>query len=148
MTNNIATTNSIPYLDKVLEWNDQLLGLPALPLVVVGCIAFGYLLKAWPQFDNRKIPSWVVMAGIVLYFGITIRSILDEVRDAKTVAENAVFMIGWSFRTAVLGLIAGFVAIAVHRVFLKKIEEKYGWFSGNTAFFKKPVEEKKEETKP
>lgn len=64
-------TNSIPYMEHVLKLNDTLLGLPALPLVLIGCIACGYFLKAIPVFPNRWIPAANFAVGIVLNLTIT-----------------------------------------------------------------------------
>ncbi len=138
-TNEIALSGVGKYLQIALEWNEHLLGLPAVPLVIVGCIAFGYLLRAWPHFDNARIPSWVVLFGVFFYFGLTIKSCLDDIRAAKTIAETVIFFVSWGFRTVVLGLVAGVLAIAVHRVVLRRFEEKYGWFAG--------IQQQKEESK-
>ncbi len=139
MTNEVALSGAEKYLQIALEWNQHLLGLPAVPLIIVGCICFGYLLKAWPHFDNARIPSWVVLFGVLFYIGLTTKSCLDDVKEAKTKLELLIFLVSWGFRSTVLGLVAGVLAIAAHRVVLRRFEEKYGWFAA--------IQQQKEESK-
>lgn len=115
-------TNSIPYLEDALKLNDALLGLPALPLVLLGCIACGYLFKSIPVYPNRWIPAGVFA------FGILANLWLGGFKDAG--------------RGVILGLLAGGAAIIVHRKFLKSvIDEKYFTSTGDTEITKKPTDE-------
>lgn len=102
-------TNSTAYLQQVLQINDQLLGLPALPLVFVGCLAVGYMSKAIPFLDNRWIPAVVLGFAVLAYLGMT------PLSDAPSV-----------FRAVVLGVIAGAAAWLVHNKFLSRWEKPAG----------------------
>lgn len=96
-------TNSIPQLDQLLKINDQLLGLPALPLVFIGCIAAGLLLKAVPVYPNNWIPSGVFATGIL--FNLLVTPLTDVAN---------------SVRALILGLIAGGGAWIAHRKVISK----------------------------
>lgn len=102
-------TNSTPYLEQVLRLNEQLLGLPALPLVFVGCLAVGYMSKAIPFFDNRWIPAVVLGFAVLAYLGMT------PLADIQSVC-----------RALVLGVIAGAAAWLVHNKFLSRWEKPSG----------------------
>lgn len=102
-------TNTIPYLDQALKINDALLGLPALPLVFLGCLACGYMLKTLPFYKNRWIP-----AGNFV-FGIVANLMLSGTRTS--------FEIGQAF---ILGIVAATAAWIAHRRWLSSwIDEKY-----------------------
>lgn len=106
---------SIPYLNEVLAWNDQLGGLPALPLIFVGCLGLGYLLKAIAAFDNRYIPRWVISFAVIANLAI-----------APKAADMSLRV--WSGRTIVLGIITAAFAWMMHHFLLKRLEKKFGWF--------------------
>jgi hypothetical protein len=96
-------TNSVIYLDKLLEYNNALLGLPVLPLVFVACLVFGYALKAIPIYRNAWIPFGVFTFGILAN---TVITPLQNFRDFS--------------RAFLLGMIAGGCAWFAHRKFLRK----------------------------
>lgn len=110
-------TNSIPYLKTILEWNAALMNLPLGALVVVACIAVGYLLKIWPGFENRWIPPAVVCAG-VFFFTMTAERTADPVRV-------------WLFKNIIFGLVCGALAWLIHNKVLKQLEARFGWFADN-----------------
>lgn len=116
-------TNSIPYLDQVLRFNEQLLGLPALPLVFAGCLAFGYALKAMPFVSNRFIPLWVILGGILGNITLAL----------GTMTGSGLAIAAAIGRQAILGLIVAAAAWLVHNKFLKKYET-----TGNTETFANP----------
>jgi hypothetical protein len=92
----------LPYLDEALKVNEALLGLPALPLVLLGALALGYFLKFIPPFKNEWIPFGVVTGAILANLGIVI-------------TEGS----GDYIRAVILGMGAGVASIAVHRKWLK-----------------------------
>ena len=64
----METTNAfaIPYLQQALKINNELLGLPILPLIVAGCLGLACLFFAVPTFPNRWIPACVILWGVFL----------------------------------------------------------------------------------
>lgn len=97
MTNEIS--NTVPYLDTVLKWNETLNGLPALPIVVLGCIVIGYMVKLIPVVSNRWIPTIVFLFGLGANLGIQ-------------KPDNWV-------RAVIFGLIAATASIIIHRRWLR-----------------------------
>lgn len=116
------TTNSIPQLETILKYNDALLGLPALPLVLLGCIMVGYMAKLVPIVSNRWIPSIVFATGIAANLVITPLSGRQE----------------WA-RAVILGMIAAGAALFIHRKWLRNwIDVDIFSAKGNTEMFEKP----------
>ena len=98
METNIVT--NVPYLNQVLIWNETLNGLPALPLVLLGCIVIGYMAKLMPFLPNKWIPAIVFLFGIGANLGIQ-------------TPDN------W-MKAIIFGMVAGAAAIFLHRKFLRK----------------------------
>lgn len=119
-------TNAIPYLNDVLKINDTLMGLPALPLVALGCVAFGYFLKAIPVYRNRWIPTGVFAFGVVLNLLIT---------PVQNVQDGA--------RVLILGLVAGGLAWVAHRKLLSKWIDDRLFQADDTQQISKPQDETK-----
>jgi len=105
-------TNAIPYLDRILKANDQLLGLPALPLLFIACLAAGYCLKSIPCWPNRYIPLGVFLTGVLGNILLAL----------GTLAGNRQVVIAAIARQAFLGLIAAAAAWLVHNKWLRKFE--------------------------
>lgn len=106
-----AETAEIPYLNQVLKWNDTLLGLPALPLVLLGCIVFGYVLKSAPVVRNRWIPFGVICFGIGANIFIKIPTSVEL-----------------GARAVIYGMVVGVLSIVIHRKWLRdRIDAR--WFS-------------------
>lgn len=97
-----VTAEATPYLSQLLKLNQVLLGLPAIPLIVVGCIIFGYFIKLLPIVTNRWIPTWVFAFGIVANLVITPPTSLE--------------LLG---RASIYGLVCAGVSIFIHRRWLK-----------------------------
>lgn len=97
MTNSIPS--EVPYLDTVLKWNETLSGLPSLPIVVLGCIVVGYMVKLIPVINNQWIPLIVFLFGVGANLGIQ-------------PPDNWV-------RSVILGLVAGTASIIIHKKILK-----------------------------
>lgn len=102
MTNSVA----IPYLEQVMKYSDTLLGLPAIPLLLIGCLAVGYLFKAIPVYPNKWIPLGVYGVGIVGSFALT---------PLKSGVE-----IG---RALIYGIVVAAFAIFIHRKWLSKYDK-------------------------
>lgn len=62
-----TNTATIPYIDTIIQWSNQLLGLPSAALTVLLCLAFGWLLKSIKRFPNDAIPVAVVLFGIAFF---------------------------------------------------------------------------------
>ncbi len=112
-------TNAIPQLNKILQVNNELLGLPALPLVFIGCIVLGMFLKAIPIYSNRWIPAGVFVGGILLNLGIS------------------PFTWAGATRSTILGLIAGGGAWIAYQKVVKKWITTDDLKSSDTTFTKK-----------
>lgn len=120
------STNAVPYLEQVLKVNDALLGLPALPLVALGCLAFGYFLKAIPVYKNRWIPAGVFTCGVVLNLLITP---IDNVQAGA--------------RALILGLTAGGLSWVAHRKVFSRWINDDEFTNNDTQQISKPPTENK-----
>lgn len=124
-------TNSIPYWDTLIKWNDSLAGAPSGLLVFALCIAVGYVWKIIRVLPNRFIPLVVMLTGSVLH------SLLTMVADQPAPV--------W-VRSAVVGFIIGFLAWLFHHLLLKRLEDKFGAKldegDSNPTAFVKPQESK------
>jgi ribose/xylose/arabinose/galactoside ABC-type transport system permease subunit len=98
------------YTLTLLNFDAWLQSLPTGALLVVACLALGYVLKWLPWVENRFIPVLVVVAGMVMAL------LLAERGDLPLRA--------WVVRHLILGLVSGCVAWLVHNKLLKRIETK------------------------
>lgn len=100
-------------IDDFIAYAVQLLntlnGLPALALVFVTCIAFGYFLKFVNWFPNTGIPTAVVLMGAIVYPIV-----------ADPTIEMPLHI--WIIRNTLIGFITGLAAWLVHNLVIKKIE--------------------------
>jgi hypothetical protein len=92
----------VPYVAQVVKWSNALYNLPAIPLVVIGCIMVGYFAKLVPIIPNTWIP------GIVFLVGIAANLVMTPLNSGPD----------WA-RAVILGLVAGGGSIFVHRKWLK-----------------------------
>lgn len=121
-TNNVpmpppGASANIPYLDQALKVNDALLGLPALPLLFLSCLAMAVLLRVIPVFPNQWLASSQIIFGMVANLFVT---------KLQTGSD-------WG-RALLLGLITGVASVVVYRKYLKdKIETSF-----DTGSFNKP----------
>lgn len=115
----------IPYLEQALRWNEALLGLPALPLVLLGCIVFGYMCKLIPRVDNKWIPAVVFAFGIGANLGISPPLSFPD-----------------GVRAVILGMLAGGASILIHRKLLRGWIDVNVFETGETKFVSKPTTEK------
>ena len=99
-----SINNLLTFLDKIQGW-------PAALLTVVGCISIGYLLKFWKWFPNESIPI------VVILFGIAFFMFLADPRPSDKPARI------WVVRNAIIGLIYGCVAWALHYWAISYAEE-------------------------
>lgn len=121
------------YLDKLVQFNDKLLGLPALPLVIVSCIAFCYLLKAMPFVPNKWIPFWNFVLGVGGYSGLTLATL--NMNAPKNIIIAALV------KNALIGMIGSISAWLIHSRVLKKLEKRFG-FESETEIFTRPPDPK------
>ena len=140
-TNVVSVTNLPPtlldpsaqqaanYLDKLVQWNDKLLGLPALPFIIVVCIAFGYFVKGIPFIGDEWVPFWCYTAGIV---GYSVLGLLTINFNAPPHVTAAVL-----FKNAAIGMIGGVSARIIYRRIIKPLEKRFGMCDGDTEFRKK-----------
>lgn len=105
-------------MDWITELNDQLIGAPAVALVVLGCIAIGYALRLARKFPNDAIPLTVIIAGSALFM------LLAPDRT------NGMQMRVWLTRNFLIGLILGFLAWRIHARGLKQLEDKIPFLKG------------------
>lgn len=124
-------TNAIPYFEEAVRWSESLMNAPAALLVLLVCISVGYVLKAISVFPNRFIPLAVMVIGAVFLM------LLTFVKNAEIPAMTRNFCVGF---------VLGFAAWVIHRVALKRLEEKFGWFKlDETEFVEKPKQEKEKQ---
>ena len=95
---------AFPYLDKAVQLNDTLLGLPMGVLSIVGCIGVACFLFALTFVKNKYVPGMTIGSGLVL----------NVVGTPPTTWANFV-------RSLILGLIAGVVAW----IWFKKFGQKW-----------------------
>lgn len=100
-------TNLIGILNK-------LYGLPAVVLVAISCIVWGYALRFVKKFDNKSIPL------AVLGWGAFWLPLLSEYKPGQMRLQIV--------RNVFVGFIAAFAAWMVHDKLLKGLEDKLGWF--------------------
>ena len=104
-------TNSIPYLDTVIQWSNSLVGLPAGALVFILCISAGYIWKSIRVFPNRLIPLVVMVTG-----GLTMLLLTWAANEPVPLRS----------RYVIIGIIIGFVAWMVHLLVIKRIVKRFG----------------------
>lgn len=117
----------LPYLNEALKINDALLGLPALPMVLIGCIVCGYMCKLIPRVQNRWIPGVVFAVGI----GLNICMVIP-----CSLADGA--------RAVILGMVAGGASILIHRKLLKNWIDVNVFETGETKFIQKKENNEKD----
>ena len=74
-------------IETILDFLGKLYGIPGYLLVVVSCVALGYVLKAWPKFPNAAIPAvsmlWGACFNVLLMDGEP-----NGVSHRKWIAQN------------------------------------------------------------
>ena len=117
-------------IDSWLSWLDKLQGLSAVALVMLGCLAIGYILRFIKSFPNTAIPLVVVISGAV-------GMMLMATGRATTMPTHV-----WVVRNFMVGLIVGALSWAVHYLALSRLENfiksKLPGSGDDTTFFAKP----------
>ncbi len=104
-------------MEKIIEFNDKLAGLPSGVLVFLMAIGLGYTLKAIKNFPNNGIPLVVVCAA------------------------TAIFMVGAPYtgtlpfrmllvRNFCMGVVIGVASWLFHKILLKRLEKRFGFEPG------------------
>ena len=98
------------WLESAQAWLSKLYGLPGGMLVLISCIAFGYLLKFVPKqwFPNQGIPLAVIL------WGCTFNMLIADPR-----ADSLPIRI-WVVKNLLIGLIIGVAAWMVHNKIIKR----------------------------
>lgn len=109
------------YLDKLVQLNDKLLGLPALPLIIIGCIAIGYIVKGIPFVKNESIDTVQFCFATI---GYPILGVITTNFKAAWYITMAIV-----FKNAILGMIGSAVAKVAYKRILKPLEKRLGWSS-------------------
>ena len=73
---------------------------PINPIVIVGCLVVGWVLKHWLPTDNKYIPTAMVILGAVL----------------------CVILDGLSVTSIIAGALAGAISTGLHQVFAQYIK--------------------------
>ena len=123
-----SAQQAVNYLDKLVQFNDKLLGLPALPFLIVGCIALCYSIKGMPFVGNTWIPFWNFVFGIL---GYSMLGLLTVNFKAQWYIVLAIL-----FKNAVIGMIGSALAWRIHTKVLKPLEKRLGWDSDTDILLK------------
>jgi hypothetical protein len=99
-------------LDQVVDLLDRLNGLPAIALVLISCLALGYVLRLVRRFPNDAIPLAVILWGMAA---------MPLLSDFRTSGIQSLRI--WLVRNVVLGLVVGFAAWAIHNRLLSAVED-------------------------
>ena len=84
-------------------------------LVMVAVLVLGVMLKAYPKFDNQKIP-WVVVAAATLIYLILCEPPKDAFNGVRATAS-------YLLTTLIIGSFWGLLAWLSHASLLKKFEQ-------------------------
>jgi hypothetical protein len=117
------------YFNQFLDWLLKLQTLPAVILVFLSCIVFGY---AWRFIRFKWFPNDAIPVAVILWGSLAMCLAADP-------ASSGMRMRIWIIRNVMIGAIVGFLAWVTHAALLKKLEQKLlTMFPGfNTAFFAK-----------
>ena len=103
------------WLNQLVEFLNQLYGLPGIALVALLCLAGGYALRLCKCFPNEAIPLVLVVLGAAL---------LPLISDFR---ESALPLRIWLVRNVIVGALIGLSTWLFHKVILKRVEEKFPW---------------------
>lgn len=119
-------------MEKLIEYNERLMGLPAGVIIFFACLAAGYGIKSSRRISNDWIPTVVMLTGTVLFMLV-----------APSKDPDIPYRI-WLTKNAVFGFIIGFSSWMSHKLIIKRIENKLGLFdaSYDTEFKRKGTDGK------
>lgn len=74
-----------------------------IPIIAIGCLCVGYVLKKWMPADDKWIPT------ILLFLG----------------AISGAILFGFDYTGIVKGMLSGLASVGLHQVFYQFIKAKY-----------------------
>lgn len=121
----------MPDLSVLEDVFKQITSLGPEMLLVLVIIVIGYGVRCIDRISNRLIPLFSITIGAVAY------PFMASPGIAPTTFKNP------TIRLIAIGILIGFIAWAVHRIFLQRLEEKYfpkGLKLGDTEIIRKQNE--------
>ena len=74
-----------------------------IPVIAVGCLCIGFVLKKWMPADDKWIPTILLILG----------------------ALSGAILFGFSYEGIVKGMLSGLASVGFHQVFYQFIKAKY-----------------------
>ena len=74
-----------------------------IPIIVVGCLCVGFVLKKWMPKDDKWIPTILFFLGCI----------------------SGAIVLGFSYEGIVKGAISGLASVGLHQVFYQHIKSRY-----------------------
>lgn len=81
-----------------IDFNDYLI-----PIIVVGCLCVGFVLKKWMPADDKWIPTILLILG----------------------ALSGLILFGANYDGIVKGMLSGLASVGLHQAFYQFIKAKY-----------------------
>lgn len=106
-----SESESEEIMKELIEQLSQVQSWPAVTLVFMACIAFGYVFRLWRWFPNEAIPTIVILTGMAAAM------LLADERPQGTSLRL------WHARNAFVGIAIGFIAWVSHALIVSKIED-------------------------
>lgn len=114
-------------MEKLTEYNNQLLGAPGGVLLFLVVIAIGLALKMLQFFPNKAIPAVLMVIGAGLWMLLAPPPAVDA------------SLRNWWGRNLAIGLIIPCGSWLAHKIILKRVEAKIGLFDNSDPMaFRKP----------
>lgn len=111
-------TNIPTGLETLYQWESSLSSAPTGVLVLLACLAAGYIVKFLPFVDNKWIPLIVIVVGLLSFPLLSCRPPTEPVRV-------------WLVRCLILGFVSSCFAWLAHNQLLKRLERRLGLFSAD-----------------
>jgi hypothetical protein len=98
------------FLEKLITVLQSLEGAPASVLVILLCIIVGYIFRFIKSFPNDAVPVVVILLGGMVY---------PWIADGRNIIPLRV----WNIRSAIFGLVLGFIAWMAHKYVISYFED-------------------------